>query len=70
MAKAKTAKRAAKDEVRVIGIRVGEDGHKAIRVLAAERGETVQSLGIEALNLLLKKHGAAAVVRNPLLADE
>ena len=29
MAKARTSKRAVKDEVRVIGIRVGEDGHKA-----------------------------------------
>jgi hypothetical protein len=66
----KAAKRAtAKDQVRVVGIRVDEDGHRAIRMLAAERGETVQSLGIEALNLLLKKHGDSAVVRNPLLDE-
>jgi hypothetical protein len=70
MGKAKTAKHAVKGEVRIVGIRVDEDGHKAIRMLAAESGKTQQSLGIEALNLLLKKHGGVAVVRNPLLDDE
>jgi hypothetical protein len=54
-------------QVRIVGIRVDEAGHRELRVLAAQLGVSMQSLGIEALNLLLKEYGRAAEVRNPLL---
>jgi hypothetical protein len=47
-------------------IRVNADGLRALRQLAPDRDTTLQALGVEALNLVLQKHGAKPIVRNPL----
>jgi hypothetical protein len=41
-------------------------GLKALRQLALDRDTTLQALGIEALNDLLRKNGARPIVTNPL----
>jgi hypothetical protein len=52
--------------VRGLLIRVNADGLRALRQLALDQDTTLQALGIEALNDLLRKHGAKSVVINPL----
>ena len=47
--------------------RINEQGWKDIKVLAAERGTTLNALIVEALNDLLKKYGKKQTVENPLL---
>jgi Antitoxin-like ribbon-helix-helix len=45
--------------------RVNAEGLKALRQLALDRDTTLQALAIEGFNLILKKHGRRAVVREP-----
>jgi hypothetical protein len=47
--------------------RVNDEGWRALRMLAAERDTTLNSVAVEAFNDLLQKHGKRAVVKNPLL---
>jgi hypothetical protein len=47
-------------------IRVNVDGLRALRQLALDRDTTLEALGIEAFNDLLRKHGSRPVVVNPL----
>ena len=47
-------------------IKVNDAGWRSLRLLAFERDATLQALGIEALNDLLKKYGKASIVENPL----
>jgi len=53
-------------ESRGVLIRVNATGLKALRQLALDRDTTLQALGIEAFNDLLRKHGSRPVVANPL----
>ena len=53
-------------DVRALLIRLNADGLRALRQLALDEDTTVQSLAIEALNDLLKKHRAKGAVVNPL----
>jgi hypothetical protein len=59
--------KAPERELRAVLIRVNYDGLKALRQLALDRDRTVQSLGIEAFNDVLRKYGAKPVLVNPLL---
>jgi hypothetical protein len=52
--------------VRQLAVRVDPDGLLAIKRLALDLNTSVQALGVEAWNDLLKKHGKRPVVRNPL----
>ena len=52
--------------VRIVGIRVDENGHRALRLLAADTGASIQDIGVEALNDFLAKHGKGRPVKNPL----
>jgi hypothetical protein len=51
-------------------IRVNPEGLTALRLLAVERDTRIQTLGVEALNDLLRKYGKRPVVQNPLLDME
>jgi hypothetical protein len=53
-------------DLRGVLIRVNATGLRALRQLALDRDTTLQALGVEAFNDLLRKHGARAVVANPL----
>jgi hypothetical protein len=53
-------------DVRQLAVRVDPDGLLAIKRLALDLETSIQALGIEAWNDLLKKHGKRQVVRNPL----
>jgi antitoxin-like ribbon-helix-helix protein len=53
-------------DVRMLSVRVNPDGLLAIKRLALDLNTSVQALGVEAWNGLLKKHGKRPVVRNPL----
>jgi hypothetical protein len=53
-------------DVRQLAVRVDPDGLLAIKRLALDLNTSVQALGVEAWNDLLKKHGKRPVVRNPL----
>jgi hypothetical protein len=53
-------------DVRVLAVRVDPDGLLAVKRLALDLGQSLQGLGIEAWNDLLKKHGKRPVVKNPL----
>jgi hypothetical protein len=44
------------------------EGLRALRQLALDKDRTLQALGIEAFNDLLRKYGAKSVLENPLLA--
>jgi len=46
-------------------IEMNNDGWRAVRMLAFELETSMQKLGIEAFNDLLKKHGRAPVIKNP-----
>jgi hypothetical protein len=46
--------------------RINADGWRALKILAAEKETTLNSLAIEAFNDLLKKHGKKQTVENPL----
>jgi hypothetical protein len=63
---AKAHQARVEQDVRGLLIRVNADGLRALRQLALDEDTTLQSLAIEALNDLLKKHGAKPIVRNPL----
>jgi hypothetical protein len=58
----------ARDErdLRAVLIRVNSAGLRALRQLALDQDTTLQALGVEALNDLLRKHGAKPIVTNPL----
>lgn len=68
---AKEAKRkpteATGEAPRAVLTRVNAEGLKALRMLALEQDTTLQAVGIEAFNDVLKKHGKRASVRNPLI---
>jgi len=51
-------------------IRVNAAGLRALRQLALDQDRTLQALGIEALNDLLRKHGSKPIVMNPLLETD
>ena len=53
--------------VRVVGIRVDENGHRALRMHAADTGVSIQDIGVEALNDFLAKHGKGRPLKNPLI---
>ena len=53
-------------DMRGLLIRVNVDGLRALRQLALDRDTTLEALGIEAFNDLLRKHGSRPVVVNPL----
>jgi hypothetical protein len=55
-------------EVRGLLIRMNSEGLRALRQLALDKDRTLQALGIEAFNDLLRKYGAKSVLENPLLA--
>jgi hypothetical protein len=57
-------------DVRGLLIRVNADGLRALRQLALNEDTTLQALAVEALNDLLRKHGAKPVVANPLRQDD
>ena len=48
-------------------IRMNYEGLKALRQLALDKDRTLQSLGIEAFNDLLRKYSVRPVLENPLL---
>jgi hypothetical protein len=54
-------------KARGILIKVNDTGWRSLRLLAFDRDSTLQALGIEALNDLLKKYGKPSIVENPLL---
>ena len=62
----KTNPAPAERDLRGVLIRVNTAGLKALRQLALNRDTTLQALGIEAFNDLLRKHGCRPVVANPL----
>src|SRR5436305_11639759 len=51
--------------VKGVVIEMNNDGWRAVRMLAFELETSMQKLGIEAFNDLLKKHGRDAVIVNP-----
>ena len=55
------------DAFRGIMTRVNQRGWKDLKILAVERGVTMNALAVEAFNDLLKKYGKKASVENPLL---
>jgi hypothetical protein len=55
-------------EVRGLLIRMNSEGLRALRQLALDEDRTLQALGIEAFNDLLRKYGAKPSLENPLLA--
>jgi hypothetical protein len=48
-------------------IRINYEGLRALRQLALDEDRTLQALGVEAFNDLLRKYGAKPVLENPLL---
>ena len=52
--------------VRGFLVRLNTHGLRALRQLALDEDTTLQSLAVEALNDLLRKHGSKPVVANPL----
>jgi Antitoxin-like ribbon-helix-helix len=46
-------------------IEMNNDGWRAVRMLAFELETSMQKLGIEAFNDLLRKHGRSPVIVNP-----
>lgn len=59
-------RRRVERDVRGLLLRLNPDGLRALRQLGLDQDRSLQSLGIEALNDLLRKHGAKPVVTNPL----
>jgi hypothetical protein len=53
---------------RGIMTRVNQRGWKDLKMLAVERGVTLNALAVEAFNDLLKKYGKKASVENPLIS--
>ena len=60
---------AKEQKARGVLIKVNDAGWRSLRLLAFERDATLQALGIEALNDLLKKYGKPPIVENPLFAS-
>ena len=50
-------------------IRMNYEGLRALRQLALDQDRTLQSIGIEAFNDVLRKYGAKPVLENPLLSS-
>lgn len=57
------ARKPSDDGAASVLIRVERASHKRLRQLALDLGTTVQALGVEALNDLLKKRGRAGTLR-------
>ena len=67
------SERAVADErrgVKGVLIKVNEEAWRALRILAIEKNMTLQALGIEALNDLLKKNGRPTLAKNPLISAD
>jgi predicted HicB family RNase H-like nuclease len=47
--------------------RVNQRGWRDLKLLAVERGITLNALAVEAFNDVLKKHGKKGSVENPLI---
>jgi hypothetical protein len=62
----KTNRAPVERDLRGVLIRVNAAGLRALRQLALDQDRTLQSLGVEAFNDLLRKHGSRPVVANPL----
>lgn len=58
--------RDADRDVRGVLFRLNYEGLRALRQLAVDQDRTLQSIGIEALNDVLRKHGRRPVAENPL----
>jgi hypothetical protein len=68
MSQAKGKKRSnASGSFKGIMTRINVEGWRALRVLAAEQGTTLNALAVEAFNDLLKKYGKKPSVENPLV---
>jgi hypothetical protein len=52
---------------RAVLVRMNDDGLVALGHLAVDQHLTLQALGIEAFNDLLRKYGCKAVIQNPRL---
>ena len=66
----KTIRAPVERDLRGVLIRVNAAGLRALRQLALNQDRTLQALGIEALNDLLRKHGSKPIVVNPLLETD
>ncbi len=53
----------APERLRAVIIRVDREGLRTLRQLALDKDRTLQSLGIEALNDLLRKYGCKQLLR-------
>ncbi len=62
----KAHRRRVERDLRGVLIRVNAAGLRALRQLALDEDRSLQSLGVEAFNDLLQKHGSKPVVANPL----
>jgi hypothetical protein len=68
----KGAKSMAKEEesisaMRGVMTRINQRGWRDLKLLALERGTTLNALAVEAFNDVLRKYGKRASVENPLL---
>jgi hypothetical protein len=57
-------------DIRALLVRMNYEGLKSLRQLALDKDRTIQSLGVEAFNDLLRKYGAEPNVKNPLYGDD
>jgi hypothetical protein len=67
MSQPKGKKKTNSSSFKGIMTRINLDGWRALRVLAAEQGTTLNALAVEAFNDLLKKYGKKPSVENPLV---
>ena len=51
--------------IRAVLVKLNPEGWRSLRFLAIEKDTSLQALGIEALNDLLKKYGKPPVVESP-----
>jgi Antitoxin-like ribbon-helix-helix len=66
MARKPRAAGGERPDVRILAVRVDPAGLLAVKRLALDLDQSLQALGIEAWNDLLKKRGKRPVVKNPL----
>lgn len=57
--------RASKQKGRGVLIRVNEAGWQALRIMAYEQGRTLNDVGVEAFQDVLRKHGKPVVLDKP-----
>ena len=63
---ARTAKPSA-DQVKTIMLKIDAPSHAVLRKAAIDKGTTLNAIGLEGINLWLKKNDKPATARNPLL---